>query len=147
MKDYEKPCIGDPDHIIFHRNKRPLFWEKRSFSITDLAKGLVNDKRKITIPSIIPRDDEWNNKAGEVNDQLKEMRQNAGINLDYRNQLSAKKHLSNSKLDLNEMRSTKLSSLFLSYILESHKWHDIRSPKSDISKIGDNIDDRESSTH
>ena len=122
MKDYEKLCIGDPDHIILHVGTNDLNSEKNvSFSITDLAKGLVNDKRKITIPGIIPRDDEWNNKAGEVNDQLKEMRQNAGINLDYRNQLSAKKHLSNSKLDLNEMRSTKLSSLFLSYILESHK--------------------------
>ena len=39
-----------------------------SKSIVDLAKSLKSGKRKVTISGIIPRNDEWNNKAAEVNE-------------------------------------------------------------------------------
>ena len=74
MKDYAKPCIrvNDSDHIILHVGTNDLNLEKSSQlcskSIVDLAKSLKSGKRKVTISGIIPRNDEWNNKAAEVNE-------------------------------------------------------------------------------
>ena len=74
IKDYTKLYIGDPDH----RNLPVGTNEKKTVkliakSISDLAKGLAKDKRKITISGITPRNEKWNDKAGVVNDQLKGM--------------------------------------------------------------------------
>ena len=74
MKDYAKPWIrvNDSDHIILHVGTNDLNSEKSSQlcskSIVDLAKSLKSGKRKVTISGIIPRNDEWNNKAAEVNE-------------------------------------------------------------------------------
>lgn len=48
-------------------------------STTDIAKGLNIDKRMIIISGIVPSNNEMNNKANGVNDQLKEICQNATI--------------------------------------------------------------------
>ena len=62
----------------------------------------------MTISGIISRNDDWDNKASKVNDQPKEMCRNTDSDfLDYRHHLNAKKHLSNSKLHLNEKESSK----------------------------------------
>ena len=79
MKDYAKPCIrvNDPDHIILHVRTNDLNSEKSaqlcSKSIVDLAKSLTSGKRKVNISGIIPRNDEWNNKAAEVNEYLRNL--------------------------------------------------------------------------
>ena len=57
---------------ILHVGTNDLNLEKSSQlcskSIVDLAKSLKSGKRKVTISGIIPRNDEWNNKAAEVNE-------------------------------------------------------------------------------
>ena len=42
-------------------------------------KSIVIDKSMIAVSSIIPRNDELNNKANELNDQLKAICRNATI--------------------------------------------------------------------
>ena len=53
LKDYIKPCIGEenPDYIILHVGTNDFNSEKNGQliekSVTDLAKGIANDKSKI----------------------------------------------------------------------------------------------------
>ena len=95
MKDYVKPCVigENPDHIIIHIGTNDLNCENPDHiiirigtndlnceknpervakSIVDLAKGIASAKRKVTVSRIIPRNDEWNKKAEEVNQHLKD---------------------------------------------------------------------------
>ena len=79
MKDYVKPCVrdGNPDHLILPVGTIDLNSENNpervAKSIVDLAKGMVSAKRKVTVSGIIPRHGEWNEKAEEVNQHLKDM--------------------------------------------------------------------------
>ena len=79
MKDYVKPCIRDenPDHKIMYVGTNDLYFENNSErgakSSVDLAKGMVSEKRKATVSGIVPRNDEWNKKAEEVNQHLKDV--------------------------------------------------------------------------
>ena len=68
-EDHAKPCIREdnPDHIIL------LVAERVGKSIVDLAKSLLFESRKVTISGIIQRNNQWNNKAEQVNNHLKEM--------------------------------------------------------------------------
>ena len=87
IKHYTKTFIREenPDFIIFHVGTNELNSDKNAElvgkSITCLAKGIANDKKKITISGTTSRNDEWNKKANVVNDQQKEMRQIASIDL------------------------------------------------------------------
>ena len=69
MKDYTKPCTREekPHHIILHVGTNGLISENSpervGKSVVDLAKNLFHDNRKVTVSSITPRNDEWNNKA------------------------------------------------------------------------------------
>ena len=64
MKDYVKSCITDenPDHIIMHVRTNDLnsknIPERVAKSIVYLAKGMVSEKRKVTLSGIILRNDE-----------------------------------------------------------------------------------------
>ena len=109
MKDYTKPCTREdnPDHIILHVGTNDLSSdnspERVGKSIVDLAKNLFHDNRKVTISGIIPRNDEWNNKAELVNNHLKEMCKAANIDfIDNSKNFNPKKHLNNSKSHLND---------------------------------------------
>ena len=91
-------------------------------SIVDLAKNLFHDNRKVTIFSIIPRNDEWNNKAELVNNHLKEMYKSANKDfIDNSKNFNPKKHLNNSKLLLNDKRSCKLNNILVNYISSIYK--------------------------
>ena len=76
MKDYAKPCTREEnsDHIILPVGTNDLISdnspERIGKSIVDLSKNLFHDNRNVTI---IPRNDEWNNKAELVKNHLKEM--------------------------------------------------------------------------
>ena len=128
MKDYAKPCTREdnPDHIIIH--VRTNDWssdnspERVGKSIVDLAKNLFHDNRKVTISGIIPRNDEWNNKAELVNNHLKEMCKFSNIDfIDNSENFNPKKHLNNSKLHLNDKGSYKLSNIVVNYISSIYK--------------------------
>ena len=76
MKDYSKPCIKEdkPDHLILHVGTNDLASENNAERIAkpivDFAKGLVADDRTISVSSIIPRNDNLNREAAEVNSYL-----------------------------------------------------------------------------
>ena len=119
MKDYVKPCIreNEPDHIILHVGTNNLSSEQSperiAKSIVDLAKLSVKDHCSVSISSIIPRNDEWNNKAQEVNSFLKDMCSNSNINfIDNSKSLNPRRHLNNSKLHLNLKGATKLMDIY-----------------------------------
>ena len=140
MKDYAKPCTREdnPDHIIIH--VRTNDWssdnspERVGKSIVDLAKNLFHHNRKATISGIIPRNDEWNNKAELVNNHLKEMCKFSNIDfIDNSENFNPKKHLNNSKLHLNDKGSYKLSNIVVNYISSIYKWYDINKPFVNIN--------------
>ena len=73
IKDYLKPCTrqNNPDDLIFdvRTNKVPSNKKAKSMaeSIVSLAKEVKASKLDVSISSIIPRNDNWNNKVMEVN--------------------------------------------------------------------------------
>ena len=79
MKDYVKPCIREknPDYVIFHIGTNELNSElppKRiAKSTIDVAKNTQSDSRIVSISSIVPRNDNFNIKATEVNRELSKM--------------------------------------------------------------------------
>ena len=109
MKDYAKPCIREenPDHIILHVGTNDLSSENNAErvgkSIVDLEKSLLSENRKVTISGIIPRNDQWNIKAEEVNNHMKEMCASAKIDyIDNFQNFNPRRHLNNSRLHLND---------------------------------------------
>ena len=123
MKDYAKPCIlvNDIDHIILHLGMSDLNAEKSaqlcSKSIADLAKSLTSGERKVTISGIIPSNDEWNDKAAEVNEYLRNMCKESEIPfIKHGKRINPRKHLNKSKLYLNEKGSFILGKTFLDHI-------------------------------
>ena len=123
MVDYAKPCIreNDPDHIILHVGTNDLNSENNaeqiSKSILDLAKDLTSQKRSVTVSGIVPRNDEWNNKAAEVNEHLRVMCQESGISfIEHSKYINPRKHLNRSKIHLNEKGTFILGNKLLDYI-------------------------------
>ena len=105
MKNYAKPCIrvNDPDHISLHVKTIDLTSEKSARlcnkSIVNLAKSLTSGERKVIIFGIIPRKDEWSNKAAGVNEHLRYMCKEFEIPfIDHGKRINPKKHLNKSKL-------------------------------------------------
>ena len=73
MTDHVKPTLRDinPDHIIVHASTNDLRTENTASQIAkatiDLATSLKNDDNTVTVSGIVPRLDDLNNKANEVN--------------------------------------------------------------------------------
>ena len=119
MKDYVKTCIreNEPDHIILHVGTNNLSSEQKAErvakSIVDLAKLSVKDHCPVSISSIVPRNDEWNNKAQEVNRFLEDMCLSSNINyINNSKAINPRRHLNNSKVHLNLKGATKLMDVF-----------------------------------
>ena len=76
IKDYVKPCIreNDPDHVILHvgtnEMNSELPPERIAKSVVDVAKNVKSNTRSVSISSILPRNDNFNNKVIEVNKEL-----------------------------------------------------------------------------
>ena len=74
--DHRKPTIRDdkPDHVILHTGTNDLLREKTAGqiarSITELAMSLKDNDNSVVVSGIIPRNDNLNNKATEVNNHL-----------------------------------------------------------------------------
>ena len=73
MKDYVKPCIreNNPEYIILHVGTNELKSESTperiAKSVVDVGKNIQSDNRTVAISSTVPRNDNFNNKAMEVN--------------------------------------------------------------------------------
>ena len=73
MVNHVKPTLRDdkPDHIILHAGTNDLRAEKTSSqiakSIIGLTTSLKNNGNSVIVSGIVPRFDNLNNKATEVN--------------------------------------------------------------------------------
>ena len=73
-----------------------------------LQKSLLSENWKVTISGIIPRNNQWNNKAEQVNNHLKEMCSSVNMEyIDHFKNFNLGRHLNNSKLHLNVKGSWK----------------------------------------
>ena len=108
MRDYANPTLRDinPEHIILHVGTNDLTSEKTasqiSRSIIELGTSLKNDTNTVSISAIVPRSDELDNKATEVNKRLVLMCQEKNIPfLSRSNIIDTSKNLNESKLHFN----------------------------------------------
>ena len=108
MTDHVKPTLRDinPDHIILHAGTNDLRSENKANQISkatiDLAASLKNDDNTVTVSGIVPRVDDLNNKANEVNRRLVLLCKERNISfLSHDESIDPSKHLNESKLHLN----------------------------------------------
>ena len=117
-----KPCIreNNPDHLIFHVGTNDVPSNKKAKSnvesIVSLAKEVKASKIDVSISSIIPRNDNWNNKLMEVNSYLKDLSESNDIPFISNTTINPKEHLNNSRLHLNPKNSNKLCDNFVRYL-------------------------------
>ena len=106
MTDHIKPTLRDinPDHIILHVGTNGLRTENTASQIAkaiiDLATSLKIDDN--TVSGIVPRLDDLNNKANEVNRCLVLMCKERNISfLSHDETIDPSKHSNESKLHLS----------------------------------------------
>ena len=122
MKDYMKPCIreNNRDHLIFHVGTNDVPSNKKAKSIAEsivsLAKEVKASKLDVSISSIIPCNDNWSNKVMEVNSYLTDLCESNDIPFVSNTTINHKKHLNNSRFQLNPKRSNKLCDNFIRYL-------------------------------
>ena len=122
MTDHFKPTLRDinPDHIVLHARTNDLRTENTASQIVkatiDLETSLKNDVNTVTGPGIVPRLDEFNNKANEVNRQLVLMCKERNISfLPHDESIDPSKHLNESKLNLTSNGIKFLQKIFLDF--------------------------------
>ena len=100
MCDYANPILRDinSEHIILHIGTNDLTTEKTasqiSRSIIELDTSPKSDTNTVSISTTVPRSDEPDNKATEVNNRLVFMCQERNISfLSHRNIIELSKHL------------------------------------------------------
>ena len=122
MKDYVKPCIreNDPDHVILHvgtnEMNSELPPERIAKSVVDVAKNVKSDTRSVSISSILPRNDNFNNKVIEVNKELEKMCNKEKLKLIKHDNINPKAHINKSKVHLNRNGYLKLGKNFANFI-------------------------------
>ena len=121
MKDYVKPCIREknPDYVIFHVGTNELNSElppeRIAKSIIDVAKNTQSNSRIVSICGIVPRNDNFNIKATEVNKELSKMCNKEKLLFLSHNNINPKTHLNKSKLHLKRNGYETLSKNFVNF--------------------------------
>ena len=122
MKDYVKPCLreNDPKIVILHIGANDLNSElppeRIAKSIVDVAQNIQSDTRKVSISGIVPRNDNFNNKAMEVNKELSKTCNKEKLLFLEHNNIKPKTHLNKSKLHLYRNGDEKLGKNFVNFI-------------------------------
>ena len=114
MESYILPSIEKkPQRIIIHTGTNDL---KSDLSPNDIAGKIINLALKVNehdiipfISAIIPRDDNFNVKANEVNKCLHDHCQSRNIGFISHDNLDSKKHLNGSKLHPNKKGTSIIS--------------------------------------
>ena len=108
MQDHVKPTIRDinPPQTILHGGANDLKTEQTASqiakSIIDLSISLKKNGNMIAVPGIVPRLDELNNKAAEVNNRLELMCKQRSLRyISHYETIDPNKHLNESNLHLN----------------------------------------------
>ena len=123
MHDHAKPTIRDmnPEHIILHVGTNDLNTEKSAShianAIIELANSLKSETNTIHVSLIVPRNDNLNNKANEVNSRLMNMCKQRNINIiNHSDNIDPTKHLNESNLHLNRYGSIAFSNNFKKFL-------------------------------
>ena len=108
MTGHVKSTLRDinPDHVILHAGTNDLRTKNTASQIAkatiDLAISLKDDDNTVTVSGIVPRLDDLNNKANEMNRRLVLMCKERNISfLSHDESIDPSKHLNESKLHLN----------------------------------------------
>ena len=121
MKHYVKPAVEEnPNLYILHVGTNDLreskSAEKIADEIVDLAVTLKNEKNEVTVSGICPREDNLNDKARNVNENLAWRCHRQKLGFIEHEQLDAKKDTNTSKLHLNKAGNSILQRSFLNEI-------------------------------
>ena len=107
MKDYIKPTKRDfdPDLYIFHAGTNDLSLDKPdaeiATDITNVAESLKSTHSNVAVSAIVPRADDFKEKAAEVNKCLVSKCQEKDIPLISHDNIIPTRHLNKSKLHLS----------------------------------------------
>ena len=125
MYDHVKPTIREfnPNHIILHVGTNELKSSKTasqiSRSVIDLALSLKSETNAVTISLIVPRKDNLNNKAQEVNSRLINMCGERDIAfIDHTDTIDTERHLNESKVHLNKSGTTEFAKNVFEFLLQ-----------------------------
>ena len=109
-----KPSLREnPDHFALHVGKNHLnsnrSLELIAKSITDVGPSLKNDSHDVSISSIVVRNDQFKEKAAQVNENLERLCADRHMYfINHANNILSQ-HLNRSKLHLNRKSSSILS--------------------------------------
>ena len=124
MYDHVKPTIREfnPIHIL-HVETNELGSSKTvsqiSRSVTDLALSLKPETKAVTIQLIVPRKDNLNNKAQEVNSRLIKMCGEGDITfIDHADTIDAERHLNESKVHLNKSETIEFAKSVFEFLIQ-----------------------------
>ena len=125
MYDHAKPTIREfnPNHIILHVGTNELKSSKTasqiSRSVIDLALSLKSETNAVTISLIVPRKDNLNNKAQEVNSRLINMCGERDIAfIDHTDTIDTERHLNESKVHLNKSGTIEFAKNVFEFLLQ-----------------------------
>ena len=101
-KSYKEKIYTNDSIIFTSRNYKTKYISLIAKATIDLATSLKNDDNTVTVSGIVPRLDDLNNKATEVNCRLVLMCKERNISvLSHDESIDPSKHLNESKLHLN----------------------------------------------
>ena len=125
MNDHVKSTLWDfnLEHIILHVGTNDLNTERTASqiakSIVDLCQSLKTDTNTIRVSLIIPRYDNLNSKANELNGRLMDMCKERNIPyIDHTDTISPERYLIESNLHLNRCGILAFAKNFSKYLLE-----------------------------
>ena len=124
MKDYVKHSIreNNPDHVIIHVDTNELDSERQADviakSFIDVAKGIRTNTCTASISGVVRRNDNFNNKALDVNDELAKMCREAKLDFITHKNVNPRADLNKSRLHLNRNGSDKIGKNFVNFILK-----------------------------
>lgn len=121
MVDYIKPSLRyNPDLLIIHVGSNDLRSNKKEEAIAEeiikLAKNSKSNENEIIISSILPRNDNLNEKGQKVNVCLNHLCNKNNISFINNDYIISSKHLNSSGLHLNYNGTAALARNFLRYI-------------------------------
>ena len=113
----------NPNHIILHvgtnERKSSKTASQISRSVIDLALSLKSEANAVTISLIVPRKDNLNNKAQEVNSRLINMCGERDIAfIDHTDTIDTERHLNESKVHLNKSGTIEFAKNVFEFLLQ-----------------------------
>ena len=113
----------NPNHITLHvgtnERKSSKTASQISRSVIDLALSLKSEANAVTISLIVPRKDNLNNKAQEVNSRLINMCGERDIAfIEHTDTIDTERHLNESKVHLNKSGTIEFAKNVFEFLLQ-----------------------------